>query len=110
MSLRMHGAGILVGGEVVRAAVNHQRLLDLGKEDQAAHRRLRRRSQQAMIPSRVQADNAGGRKSAESVGLEPLQFPCLVDVLADTLVDADHAWTSTSGSSTAACDSPSPLC
>ena len=97
--LRMYRAGILVGREIVTVAVDQQSFFELRKENHATHRRLRRCGQQAVISARVQADNAGGRKTTEAVGLQPLQLSCLIEIPADVLIDADHAGTSSRASS-----------
>src|SRR5689334_12231913 len=57
MSLRMYRAGILVGREIVKVAVDQQSFFELRKENHATHRRLRRCGQQAVIAARVHADD-----------------------------------------------------
>ncbi len=86
----MDNAGIAIGGEIERPAIDHQGLFQLGKQDFAPHRRPGGRYQQAMIAARVQARNGGRGKAAQAVGFEPLTAQRGLQIAAGFLVELNH--------------------
>src|ERR1019366_6674293 len=66
------GSRKTVRGQVDAPAVYEERLLELREKDHAAHGRLCRGDEEAVIPARVLARDGRHRVPAEAVRLEPL--------------------------------------
>ena len=88
--VRIHRARILVHRQIIAAAVDNQRLFELRQQQEPADRRLRRRSQQAMVPARIHARDGRGSEASQTVGFDPLQLFGTAQISADNLVKSDH--------------------
>jgi len=71
-------------------AVDDQIFFQLGEQDEPANRRLGGRHQQAVIAARVQSDDRGGSKTAETICLQPLAAKRRIEITACFLVELNH--------------------
>ena len=92
VSLWVDRAGIPIAGKVGAPAIDHQRLLQLGEQKHAPHRRFGRSDQEAVVTARVESRDGGRREAPDPIGLEPLAAAGDVQIAADRLVKSAHGW------------------
>src|SRR5437879_1331693 len=94
MPARMHDAGVLVTGEIIARITEDHPLFEAVHEHHAAARRARRRDEDSMITAGVAADEGGGTKAAQTVGLKPFFRQRRLEIGTGILVEGDHGFDS----------------